>query len=115
MSIILLTKNAAEHIQSLLSKKGENYFFRLWIKKTGCSGYMYMPEIVDSKKPNDIEIKINNLIIYVDPDCISKIAGTEIDYVKRGLGVSQLEFKNPNAESLCGCGESFNLKGESKL
>ena len=108
--IIFLSKTAENHIKSMLLKKGKNYFFRLWIKKTGCSGYMYMPEIVETKKSTDIEIKTNHLAIYLDSECISKITGTEIDYVQKGLGVSQLVFHNPNAESLCGCGESFQIK-----
>lgn len=108
--MITLTEAAAAHIGSMINKKGDKAAFRLAVKKTGCSGYMYMPEIVDEKKSSDYEVIALGITIYIDHDALPLIQGTVIDYVKKGLGVSQLEFQNPNAESLCGCGESFNLK-----
>jgi iron-sulfur cluster assembly accessory protein len=94
----------------MLKNKGENAAFRLSVKKTGCSGYMYVPEMVNAKKESDIEVSQSNFMIYIDKEAAPLIEGTVVDYVKKSLGVSQLEFRNPNAESLCGCGESFNLK-----
>lgn len=114
MNIISFTEVARNHIQNMLKKHGKNHVFRLSIKKTGCSGYMYVPEIFPEKKSEDHEVKLDDhFFIYLDPDCIDKIKGTTVDYVKKNFGVSQLEFHNPNAESLCGCGESFNLKEKS--
>ncbi len=108
--MITLTESAIVHIQTMLKNRGESAAFRLSIKKTGCSGYMYVPEIVAEKKESDIEVHESNLTIFIDKDAAPLIQGTVVDYVKKSLGVSQLEFRNPNAESLCGCGESFNLK-----
>ena len=106
--MITLSDSAKQHIQSML-KRGAA--FRLSVKQTGCSGYMYVPEIVDHpKKETDIELHIDRLLIYLDAESLPLFTGTEIDYVKKGLGVYQLEYHNPNADSLCGCGESFNLK-----
>jgi iron-sulfur cluster assembly accessory protein len=34
--------------------------------------------------------------------------GTEMDYVEDKLA-AHFTFNNPNAKSLCGCGESFNV------
>lgn len=108
--MITLTEAAKSHIKKMLINRGENPAFRLSVKKTGCSGYMYVPEIVTAKKDSDILISESDLLIYIDQDAAPLIKGTIVDYVKKSLGVSQLEFQNPNAESLCGCGESFNLK-----
>lgn len=108
--MITFTESAIQHIDNMLKDKGENTAFRLSVKKTGCSGYMYVPEIVTTKKESDIEVRESNLIIYIDKEAVPLIQGTIVDYVKKTLGMSQLEFQNPNAESLCGCGESFNLK-----
>lgn len=108
--MITFTDSAKQHIQNMLKNKGENAAFHLSVKKTGCSGYMYVPSIVNEKKESDIEIAQPGFFVYLDSAILSLIKGTEIDYVKKSLGVSQLEFKNPNADSLCGCGESFNLK-----
>lgn len=94
----------------MLINRGENPAFRISVKKTGCSGYMYVPEIVNTKKETDIEIREPDLLIYIDRDSLPMLDGTVVDYVQKNLGLSQLIFNNPNAESLCGCGESFNLK-----
>ena len=116
--MITLTESATKHIQTLLkearaqaSAKESHATFRLSVKQTGCSGYMYVPEIVEKKKKEtDIEIQLPDLLIYIDADSADILNGTEIDYVKKGLGLYQLVYHNPNADSLCGCGESFNLK-----
>lgn len=108
--MITLTEAAIKHIQNMLKNKPENAALRLSIKKTGCSGYKYVPEIVTEKKESDIAISIADFFVYLDEQSSSLIQNTVVDYVKKSLGVSQLEFKNANAENVCGCGESFNLK-----
>lgn len=111
--MITLTSQAKTHLQSKL--KTDSSAFRLSVKKTGCSGYMYVPEIVEKrKKETDIVIHIDDVLVYIDADSAPLLNGTKIDYVKKGLGVYQLEYHNPNADSLCGCGESFNVKVSSE-
>lgn len=110
MSIVIFTEHAIKHIQKILSDKPKGASFRLSVKQTGCSGYMYVSDIVTSKKENDIVMPVANFIVYIDAACVTLIQGTIIDYVKKSVGQSQLEFNNPNADSLCGCGESFNLR-----
>ncbi|WP_267256895.1 Fe-S cluster assembly scaffold SufA [Coxiella endosymbiont of Ornithodoros maritimus] len=111
--IIEFTKAAYTHIQSLIKKGTGHSFFRLSIKKTGCSGYMYQPEIVENPKENDVLMKTAiGLTIAIDPKCLHMIKGTVVDYVKKDLGQYQFYFNNPNAIGACGCGESFHLKEE---
>ncbi len=47
-------------------------------------------------------------IVVVDIESMKYLAGTEIDYVTEGLN-NLFKFNNPNAKSLCGCGESFQI------
>lgn len=109
--MITLTTTAAQHLKAILAAATSPAAFRLSVKKTGCSGYMYVPEIVNSKKKeNDIEIRVDDLLIYLDADTLPFFVGTEIDYVKKRMGVYQLEYHNPHTEGLCGCGESFQIK-----
>lgn len=111
MSVITLTAAAIAHIRQVIEKRGSGVGFRVSVKQTGCSGYMYVPEIVDAIDPEDISITVaDNLLVLVDPACESIINGTVLDYVKKDLGMEQLQFNNPNAVGLCGCGESFKLK-----
>ncbi len=111
-NIIQLTENAESHIQKMIQQR-QAKAFRLSVKKTGCSGYMYKPEVVDKINPDDVRVETERgLTLFLDAHCLSLIKGTTVDYVRKGLGQSQLQFINPNAASECGCGESFNLKEE---
>lgn len=110
-SIIRFTKAANDYIQSLMGKQTGNLCLRLSVKKIGCSGYMYQPEIVESPKENDILIKTAvGLTVLIDSPCLPMIKGTIVDYIKKSLGQYQLYFDNPNSVGVCGCGESFHLK-----
>jgi iron-sulfur cluster assembly protein len=46
--------------------------------------------------------------VFVDPDSLPFIDGTEVDFVKQGLNEA-FKFRNPNVTGECGCGESFNV------
>lgn len=113
MTIITLTESAASHIKNMLTKQQDAVGFRLSIKKTGCSGYSYVPEIINHKKENDIHFVLENgLNVYVDPTCEVFIKGVVIDYVLDNTGLKQkrLVFINPNEKNRCGCGESFTIE-----
>lgn len=108
--LLTFTDAAVKHIQLMLKNKGDGAALRLSVKETGCSGYMYVPEVVFEKKDTDVVVSAPNFFVYVDANAVSIIQGSELDYVKKNLGFEQLIFHNPNAEGLCGCGESFKLK-----
>ncbi len=112
-AIVILSEKAIAHIQQTIARRGSGIGFRLDVKQTGCSGYMYVPEIIDSENPDDIKVSVHKgFALYVSPHCVDIIKGTYIDYVAKKFGIEQLEYDNPNADSLCGCGESFNLKDQ---
>ncbi|HLD16703.1 MAG TPA: iron-sulfur cluster assembly accessory protein [Coxiellaceae bacterium] len=111
--VIQLTDSALQHIREMIDRNDARAF-RLSVKQTGCSGYMYRPEVVTSAQKDDIVCKQDDVVIYLDLNSFTKIRGTVIDYTKKNLGQSQLVFHNPNATTLCGCGESFNLKEDSQ-
>lgn len=107
---ISFTPAATLHIQGIMQHRG-GIGFRLSMKKYGCNGFGYLPEIVDTPHENDIEIKTNtDFRVFVDEKFAEALNGTLIDYRIKGLGQSQLLFNNPNIEGECGCGESVNLK-----
>ncbi|QHG92531.1 iron-sulfur cluster assembly accessory protein [Coxiella endosymbiont of Amblyomma sculptum] len=109
--ILELTDRAYKHIRSLMEKYGKKSQLRLSVQRTGCSGYMYRPEIVDCPQKGDVFFKTKiGLVISIDSRCIPFVRGTVVDYVKKGFGQYQLHFNNPNAIGSCGCGESFHLK-----
>jgi len=106
--VITLTNAAVLHIKKNI-KQGETAGFRLSVNTSGCNGLTYVPEIVEQPGENDIQYKIDDVWVYVDPDCVQYIKGTTIDFVDKGLGQTQIAFHNPNVDGTCGCGESFNV------
>ena len=103
-----LTKNAAEHVASYLEQRGKGVGIRLAVKTTGCSGLMYVLEPVDEVQSQDVKFSSEGVDVFVDPKSMVYVDGTEMDYVKQGL-TEGFEFKNPNVQGECGCGESFTV------
>lgn len=109
---IVFTEAACAYIKKMLAKGGVG--FRLSVKKTGCSGYSYLPSIIDKENPQDIRMRIaDDLNIFIDSTWLHLLQHLQVDYVeeeKQGLKQKRLVFINPNEESRCGCGESFHIK-----
>lgn len=110
---ITVTEAACEYIKKMLEKQpGAN--FRLSVKKTGCSGYSYVPEIVATCRPDDFSFAAaNGVTIFVDSQWMELLSDVQMDYVeeiKSGLKQKRLVFTNPKESSRCGCGESFHIE-----
>jgi len=105
---VQMSDAAVSHVARQLSSSPHKVI-RLAIKESGCSGYMYELEYADAPEPDDLQIQVRpNLDLYVCGQYLPIIHDTEVDYVTEGLN-SYLRFKNPNAQSECGCGESFSI------
>jgi iron-sulfur cluster assembly protein len=83
-------------------------FIRVGVKGGGCSGLMYLLEFDNELKPGDQEFEDKGVKIVCDKKSLLYLLGTELDH-SDGLNGKGFEFKNPNAERVCGCGESFSL------
>jgi len=107
---ITLTENAAKKIQAKLVKNGKEVMcLRVGVKKVGCSGFAYTFDYADEIRAGDQVFESHNVMLMVDAASLPFLDGSHIDFVREGLNET-LKFDNPNAESECGCGESFNLK-----
>ena len=106
---ITLTENAAKKIQSQLAKHGKGVALRIGVKKVGCSGFAHTFEIADEIRAGDHTFESHNACVVLDADSLSVLDGSRIDFVTEGLKQS-FKFDNPNVDSECGCGESFNMK-----
>jgi iron-sulfur cluster assembly protein len=105
---ITLTENAAARVKSYLEQRGSGLGLRLGIKETGCSGFAYVVNYADEIGPQDVVFEHQGVSVVVDPDSLQLIDGTEVDFVKEGLNEA-FKFRNPQASSECGCGESFSI------
>ena len=111
---VRLTPAAYEHVVKRLAQQKETVGMRLAIKKSGCAGFKYVVEFVQTAADDDHCFAIDDrYAIYIDPTSYQAVKGTTIDFVKEGLN-EVLKYYNPNEASACGCGESFAVKGEDE-
>jgi iron-sulfur cluster assembly protein len=103
---VTLTESAAQQIQRQLTKRGSGLGLRLAVKKSGCSGYAYVLDYVDTLAENDDVFEKFDVKVVVKREDLAVLNGIEIDYRKDGLNAA-FKFNNPNVKGMCGCGESF--------
>ena len=103
---ISMTTAAAERVRNFLQNRGKGLGLRVGVKTTGCSGLAYVLEFVDALNDDDQVFEEHGLKLIVDGKSLVYIDGTQLDFVKEGLNEG-FQFKNPNVNGECGCGESF--------
>jgi len=106
---ITLTENAAKQIQSQLAKRGKGIALRIGVKKVGCTGLAHTFDIADDIRANDHSFESHGARVLIDAENLPFLDGSRIDFVTEGLK-QMFKFDNPNVDSECGCGESFNVK-----
>jgi len=109
--MITLTESAKEKALKLFSESNLNpttSFIRVGVKGGGCSGLSYVLDFDSELKPGDQEFEDKGIKIVCDKKSLLYLLGTELDH-SDGLNGKGFEFRNPNAERVCGCGESFSV------
>lgn len=109
---ITLTEAAAKQIRSQLAKRGKGLGLRVGVKNVGCSGFAYTYELADELRAGDQLFENHGATLVADPTSLAYIDGARLDFITEGLKQA-FKFENPNVDSACGCGESFNLKAGS--
>jgi iron-sulfur cluster assembly protein len=106
---ITLTQSAAERVKGYLARRGSGKGIRLGVKRTGCSGWAYVVDYADDDGGGeDLVFVDRDVQVFVKPEHLALIDGTEVDFVKQGLNEA-FRFRNPNVKGECGCGESFSV------
>ncbi|RYZ92151.1 MAG: iron-sulfur cluster assembly accessory protein [Moraxellaceae bacterium] len=106
---VSITPSAAAHFKRQLSGNQEAKAVRLSVKQSGCTGWMYVVDLVPEGKAEDLHMALGDgFELLIDPAALSVVSGTEIDYVTEGVN-RQLKFNNPRVKDYCGCGESFSV------
>ena len=110
---ISVTEHAAKQIRNQLAKRGAGVGLRVGVKKVGCSGLAYTFDYADEIQPGDRLFEAHDAKVVVDADALAILDGSRLDFVKDGFK-QVFKFDNPNIDSTCGCGESFNVKQPDK-
>ncbi len=105
---ITLTESAANRVRSYLAKRGRGEGLRVGVRKAGCSGFAYVIDFADTVEPEDRVFEDRGVKVFVNPDSLVFLDGSQLDFIKEGLN-EQFKFTNPNVKDQCGCGESFSV------
>jgi len=109
--MITLTESAKEKALKLFSESNldpTKSFIRVGVKGGGCSGISYVLDFDSEMKTGDQEFEDKGVKIVCDKKSLLYLLGTELDH-SDGLNGKGFEFRNPNAQRVCGCGESFSV------
>jgi len=77
-------------------------------ESSGCSGYTYSLDYVDSSLEEDLVFDFSSLKVFIDPTSFNFLKGTKVDFSMEGVNQG-VKFLNPNVKAVCGCGESFEV------
>ncbi|GKW48627.1 HesB/IscA family protein [Halomonas salifodinae] len=108
MAQLSITPAAAEQIHRVLDERGHGLGLRVSVKPSGCSGYSYVLDFADEAEAEDTAFEAHGATVYVAPEALEMLDGSEVDYVNEGLN-RFFRFNNPNVKDQCGCGESFTV------
>ncbi|HEY0863861.1 MAG TPA: iron-sulfur cluster insertion protein ErpA [Lacunisphaera sp.] len=105
--MITLSNRAARQVQAMRAAQPDpTRQLRVFVESGGCSGFEYGMSF-DAAKPDDQVFESEGVQVLVDPTSLAYLNGCSIDF-DDGLHGKGFEIKNPNAQSTCGCGKSFN-------
>ncbi|MEC7837260.1 MAG: iron-sulfur cluster assembly accessory protein [Chloroflexota bacterium] len=109
INTIQISEKACQKVKEFANNESRDKFgLKVAVKGGGCSGLQYILEIVEGPEESDKVISQNGLEVYIPKKAYVYLAGTYLDY-SDGLNGKGFEFKNPNAKSSCGCGDSFSV------
>ena len=111
---ITFTEVGADKVREFLSAQGADVAvagLRVGVKGGGCSGFQYQLAF-DERRDDDIVFEDHGLQLLVDPQSLSYVDGSQIDYVDSLTGAG-FQVLNPNVVAACGCGSSFRVKDEA--
>jgi iron-sulfur cluster insertion protein len=106
--MITVTDSAVARIRDILTEENNpGLKLRVFVQGGGCSGMQYGFTLDEETGQDDWTLDINGIEILVDSMSGQYLQGAEIDYRDDIMGAT-FSIKNPNAETTCGCGSSFN-------
>ncbi|MBQ63095.1 MAG: iron-sulfur cluster insertion protein ErpA [Gammaproteobacteria bacterium] len=100
---------AAFKVKSLISEEeNEDLKLRVFVTGGGCSGFEYGFTFDEDAEEDDTMIENSGVTLLVDALSFQYLVGAEIDF-KEDLQGARFVITNPNAETTCGCGNSFSV------
>ena len=108
--MITLTENAISKLRDLFAEENNpSLKLRTFVQGGGCSGMQYGFTFDEDQNEDDFDFNFDGVPVVVDSMSAQYLQGATIDYKEDLMGAS-FSINNPNAETTCGCGSSFNPK-----
>lgn len=106
--LVTITASAQAEVKRLLEEEGRvDCGLRLGIRGGGCSGLTYNLEFTEQRE-GDTVLDYDGFRLFLDRKSTVYLSGVTLDH-RSGLSGRGFVFRNPQATSTCGCGESFSL------
>ena len=105
---IIMTPSCAERLAAIGASEGAVKHLRVAVLGGGCSGFQYGFTFDETIEVGDSQVENQGVKLLVDPMSVQYLMGAEIDY-KEDLQGAQFIIRNPNAQTTCGCGQSFTV------
>lgn len=103
------TDAAARKVKALITEEeNDNLRLRVFVTGGGCSGFEYGFTFDEDTEDDDTTIANQGVELVIDSLSYQYLAGSEIDF-REDLQGSRFVVINPNAETTCGCGNSFAI------
>jgi iron-sulfur cluster assembly protein len=112
---IRLTEAAAKKLQEIMkdAEDPEKMYLFVGVKGGGCSGLQYILDLrhAEHAPPGESDEFYTSggvpIVIDLKSYVVGNLGGTEIDYAESLMG-GGFVFNNPNAKTMCGCGQSYS-------
>lgn len=105
---VTLTSAAVEKIRDLMAEENrENIKMRIYVQGGGCAGFEYGFAWDTEFAEDDFQMDYDGVGVVIDAMSMQYLQGIKVDWVENLMGAS-FEIDNPNANTSCGCGSSFN-------
>jgi len=105
---LVLTDNVVKKVSELIAEEGNpDLKLRVFVQGGGCSGMQYGFTIDELENEDDFKVPAGDIEVLIDSMSAQYLMEAEIDYSEDIYGAS-FKIKNPNAQTTCGCGSSFN-------
>jgi iron-sulfur cluster insertion protein len=103
-----LTESSINKLRELIAEENNpNIKLRVFVQGGGCSGMQYGFTFDESQNEDDFDFDHDGVKILVDSISMEYLRGARIDWREDSMG-SSFVIDNPNAQTTCGCGSSFN-------
>jgi iron-sulfur cluster insertion protein len=102
-----ILESAVTKLKELKTEENKpNLKFRVFVQGGGCSGMQYGFTFDEEQNDDDFDFQYDDLTVLVDAMSMEYLRSAEIRWEESDMG-SSFVINNPNAQTTCGCGSSF--------